>query len=284
MAKETLSVTEAFYKARMTQQKNLINSFSNGNSVANDDDNSEEEEEDVEEEAEDEEDDDDIEEGGCVSKAEDIFLYKALDDELVTLEEDEDGITKAIYTDTDFNRNLGIVGQEFDFQKSDIMNAISGYSDNKITIQKSGKEIKEQIKNVVLPAKEIALADKKRDATDILEDCGDAPTKDVPCYWTSDMHIEVPFKFYDWEETCCSCKEDSVAYSLSPNQHAENEDRINRPETQAECNARREYNDAVHAICEILVDIKACKVLLNNLSDSVKVELTPRQIVVLNFD
>ena len=64
--------------------------------------------------------------------------------EVPDIGKDEDGITKAIYTDTDFNRDLGIVGQEFDFQKSDIMNAISGYGDNKITIQKSGKEIKDK--------------------------------------------------------------------------------------------------------------------------------------------
>ena len=37
-------------------------------------------------------------------------------------------------------------------------------------------------------------------------------------------------------------------------------------------------------LCEILVDIKTCNILLKNLKDDAEIKMTPRQIIVFGFD
>lgn len=169
-----------------------------------------------------------------------------------------------------------------DIQKSDIMEAIS-YDDN-FRISKTGKEIKEQIQNVILPQKQAELAVKKSEADDLLEECGAAPTNDVCRYWSGMMDIDCSYKVYNWEETCMKCKDGGEVYDSLSYENQESKPKCNCPQTIEEAKARKEYNDKVNIICNILVDIKACDILIKNLNDGASVELTPRQIVAFHFD
>lgn len=169
-----------------------------------------------------------------------------------------------------------------DIQKSDIMEAIS--HDDNFRISKTGKEIKEQIQNVILPQKQAELAVKKSEADDLLEECGAAPTSDVCRWWCGNMEIDCGYKVYSWEETCMKCEDGGEVYSSLSYENQEDKPKCNCPQTVEEAKARNEYNDKVNIICNILVDIKACDILTKNLDDGVSIKLTPRQIVAFHFD
>ena len=172
---------------------------------------------------------------------------------------------------------------EEEMEKSDVMDAIS-YGGN-IKFSKTGKEMIDQIKDVVLPEKQAALAAKKQDADDWLEDTGKAPTHPVEKWWTDGLKIDVPYKYYTWEETRCTQMDDRVVASLSVDHGKTMEGlQVNCPENEEQAVARQRYNDDVRAICECMVDIKACEILMKNLKEGTSYELTPRQIVTLKFD
>lgn len=185
-------------------------------------------------------------------------------------------IEKGVYADTDENRELDRVGQEV--EKSDIMYALSGMDG--IKVSKTGKEIKEQVESVVLPELNTALATKKAAADEKLKECGQAPTKDVYPYWTGDIKMDVGYKIYQWEETYIPENPNRLMPSLSAEDSKAKKGNI--PEDAAQATARREYNELVNAICNIMVDIKACEIL-KNLKDGTEYELTPRQILTLKF-
>lgn len=169
-----------------------------------------------------------------------------------------------------------------DIQKSDIFTAIDGYN-SKITVKKTGKEIKRQVNEVLLPELTAELAVKKAEANAELERCGTAPTHDIPYYWMHDLKLDCGYKFYEWDETYIPNKADArwgIYESLSAPDAIER--RGNAPEDAAQAEARRKYNDLVHAICEITIDIKACEVL-KDISDTASYDLTASQIISLKF-
>lgn len=168
-----------------------------------------------------------------------------------------------------------------EIEKSDIMEAI-GYSEE-FKIKKTGKEIKEQIDSVLLPAKQAALQVAESKAAAELANCGDAPTGDVGRWWCGGFELGVTYKRYDWEETRMRCSDDCVYDSLSY-QHQEDAPKCNCPKTKDEAAARCRYNECIQTICEIMVDIKACEILKKNLKDDDTIKMTPRQIVTFKFD
>lgn len=171
--------------------------------------------------------------------------------------------------------------EETEMEKSDIMEAIA-YSGN-IKVKKTGKEIKEQLTQVVIPAKTAALEAKKSEANCWLKDCGDAPTQEPDHWRCRQYHIEVPFRFYHWDEMRTKSCDDRIVDSLSYEHHGE-QNVFNYPKTRDEAIARENYMEAVRAVCEILVDIKACNLLANNLKDNESIELNPSQVVAFQFD
>lgn len=177
---------------------------------------------------------------------------------------DENGIQKA---------------DDGEVEKSDIMNALSYQGE--IKVSKTGKEIKQQVDDVLLPDLNAKLAVKEEEATKKLADCGDAPTRDVDPWWTGDVKMDVGYKVYSWDETYYNEEKanDSVAGSLSGE---EKKKEFNCPESKEEADCRRCYNDIVRAICNIKVDIKACKIL-KELKDGTTYDLTPRQVLALRF-
>lgn len=159
------------------------------------------------------------------------------------------------------------------------MNALSYQGE--IKVSKTGKEIKQQVDDVLLPDLNAKLAVKEEEATKKLADCGDAPTRDVDPWWTGDVKMDVGYKVYSWDETYFNEEKanDSVAGSLSGE---EKKKEFNCPESKEEADCRRCYNDIVRAICNIKVDIKACEIL-KELKDGTTYDLTPRQVLALRF-
>ena len=186
-------------------------------------------------------------------------------------------IEKGVYADTEKNRKLNRVGQEI--EKSDIMYALSGC--DAIKVSKTGKEIKEQVDSVVLPQLQADLATLNEKADNLLKDCGTAPTKKVPEWWTGDVNMNIDRKFYEWDETCIS---DNSRQTLMPTLSAEDSQmkKRNIPENEVQSLACCDYNEAVRMICNITVDIKACEIL-KNLKHSPNYELSPRQVLALKF-
>lgn len=164
-------------------------------------------------------------------------------------------------------------------EKSHIADALSYGND--IKVSKTGKEIKAQVKDIVIPKLNAELEEWKGKADKLLESCGKAPTKTPEPWWTADTEIEVPYKVYKWDETYIPQQRDSVTYeTLSAEDAAAKKGNI--PENAEQAKARNDYNEAVRMVCNVLVDLKACDVLLL-LKDGKEYELTPRQVLTLGF-
>lgn len=186
--------------------------------------------------------------------------------------------------DTEFEPYNVYEGDEV--EKADILNAVSN-CDNPITMKKSGKEIKEQIQSVVLPEKRASLQEKKKEAEELLEECGNAPTHGIPPYYTGNIKTEdIPFRIYEWNETYYREDKPTVMSSLSVYDQEDKEIKlkINAPANAEQGAAREKYNQEVYKYCEILTDIKCCEILLKNLKDTDNLELTARQILAFQFD
>lgn len=170
-----------------------------------------------------------------------------------------------------------------DIEKSDIMEAISGYENREsFLIKKTGKDIKEQIKNVILPNRQAELEAKKSEIDKLLSECGCAPTTDPRPWYTNGIKMDIGYKIYEWEECRLDgCEKDNYVYN---NVEWEECPKRNLPEDEKQCKARNDYNKAVEVLCNIMVDIKACEILTKNLSDTQSVSLTPRQVMVFKFD
>lgn len=165
-------------------------------------------------------------------------------------------------------------------KKSDIAEALSGYG-SAIKIKKKGKEIKEHLKDVLIPELNARLAELSGKADKLLESCGNAPTRQPDCWWTDGIKIDCGYKVYDWREMEC-CKTDGrVMYAtLSAEDAAEKKGNI--PENEEQAVARRDYNEAVRGICNVKVDLKTCEIM-QNLKDNEEYELNPRQVIALKF-
>ena len=220
---------------------------------------------------------------GCFSNAADLKespedIHKAEDgNEEETAEETEE-VSKAEETETEETTEGAEDGEEEETEKSDIMYALSG---GNIKVSKTGKQIKEQVDNVILPELNAALAVKENEATEKLKECGQAPTACVPVWWTGDVKMDVGYKFYDWRETeFCKPENQRMYATLSANDEAEKKG--NCPTSEGEAIARCAYNEIVRCICNIKVDIKACEIL-KDLKDTTEYELTPRQVLTLKF-
>lgn len=219
-----------------------------------------------------------------VSK-DDSAITKAKDDEEMTAEEpaekeakkEEDGQEEA---DGEEEKEEEEVDKEDDeTEKAHIMDALSYGND--IKVSKTGKEIKAQVKDVLIPKLNAELEEWKGKADGFLEACGKAPTKTPQPWWTADTEIEVPYKIYDWNETYIPQQRDSITYeTLSAEDAAAKKGNV--PENADQAKARNDYNEAVRMVCNVLVDLKACDILLA-LKDGKEYELTPRQVLTLGF-
>lgn len=167
-----------------------------------------------------------------------------------------------------------------DIEKSDIMDVIS-YSES-FKFNKTGKEIIDKVKNFVLPKKNAELEAKKVEADRLLADCGDAPTAPVCDWWLNGFDIDCGYKRYEWHETCKESR--AEVYDSLSFEHQAEQPKVNCPKTEDEAKARCEYNKMVEIICRIIVDVKACQILINNLKENESIKMTARQLCVFGFE
>lgn len=165
-------------------------------------------------------------------------------------------------------------------EKSDISDAV-GYSEN-IRVTKTGKELKDQITDVLLPELNAKLVVASSAADTFLEDCGKAPKMEIDRWWTNGIGMKVPYKIYDWEETRINNQNGSIVSSLSAENASEKESKFNFPASEAEAQARRSYNEEVRKICDVMVDLKTCEIL-SKVKEDKEFELSPRQVLSLRF-
>ena len=162
-------------------------------------------------------------------------------------------------------------------EKSDVMNVLD---QGNIKLSKSGKEIKEKA-NTALSGFLTEAATFKDLALRLLPECGSAPTKKAKYYWMSHLKLEPDLMIYDWDELYIP-RENGLSEDTFSAQDAASKKK-NRPENDEQAEARRDYNEQVREYCETLVDIRACEILVNNVKDGGSYELTPRQLIALNF-
>ena len=209
---------------------------------------------------------------------EQLDVWKGVINELADEDDETEKAEKVVALDREIQDFADINGVE----KSDIMYALNGY-ETKIKFRKSGKEIKEQLNSVVIPALNADLAIAKSEADAVLKECGDAPTHDVPEYWTGDLKIDLDYKFYEWDETRVpDTNNTGIISSFSPESYKSRCCK-NAAATQEEADARCKYNECVRKIANITTDVKACEIVAKNLKDNESVELTVRQLVAFKF-
>ena len=211
---------------------------------------------------------------------EQLDAWKAQVDELA-MDETMDETEKAEAVSA-IDAELDEFAKMSDIQKSDILYALSGY-ESKIKFRKNGKEIKEQLNTSVIPALNADLSAAQNKADELLKECGEAPTHDVPEYWTGELHIELPYKFYEWDETRVpETNNVGVVASFSPDSYQKRCCK-NAPASQEEAEARCQYNEQIRKVANITTDIKACEIVSKNLKDNESIELTVRQLVAFKF-
>jgi len=163
-----------------------------------------------------------------------------------------------------------------EIQKSDIFYAFEGAQE----FVKKGSVIKEQITNVVLPKLNSTLSDYSEKASNILEDCGEMPNKEVGKWWTVDHKIVCPYRIYDW---CELYYNGDGLHSDFESLSVEDVKKCNKPKSQAEAENRKKYNEYVDTICNVLTDIKACEILMRSIVVDKDYTLNLRQLVALDF-
>ena len=304
------NVTAAFQQHLAQRKANIMNMFTNPHDALGDEVSKAEETEEVEEveeteeedgvkkgcgdgdkniekeETEEETEEEDEDEKTDAEKAEIISLigieqldvWKGVINELSEEFDETEKAEMVVALDREIQDFADINGVE----KSDIMYALNGY-ETKIKFRKSGKEIKEQLNSVVIPALNADLAIAKSEADAVLKECGDVPTHDVPEYWTGDLKIDLDYKFYEWDETRVpDTNNTGIISSFSPESYKSRCCK-NAAATQEEADARCKYNECVRKIANITTDVKACEIVAKNLKDNESVELTVRQLVAFKF-
>lgn len=161
-----------------------------------------------------------------------------------------------------------------EIQKSDIMQAISGYG-SEIKFSRLGKEIKAKLKADILPPLNAKLQVLTAELESLLGNCGGVPTETVPPWYTADIKMDVPFRLFSWEETS-DREAPALAGTLVDNQ-------TENAVTPEMYKCRRDYNEKVRDYANVATDIRACEILDTNLSDNERYQLSPRQLTMFGF-
>lgn len=161
-----------------------------------------------------------------------------------------------------------------EIEKSDIMNAISGYDSN-IKFGRLGKEIKAKIKAEILPLLNAKLQVLSAEIESKLQECGGVPTESVPAWWTSEIKMELPFRIFSWQDRDCSPGPQLAGTLVG-------EEKEN-PVTPEMCRCREEYNEKVREYANVATDIKACEILETNLSDNERYQLSSLQLTLFGL-
>lgn len=176
-------------------------------------------------------------------------------------------------------------------------------AEGSLFIEKTGKEIKDQITNVILPIY-IGMYDKITSKLNaLLETTGLPPTQDVINY--NNIALELPYKEYTWKEICapkscedknglvaeccgdecCYCKENTIFSNFGEVDIVEENEEVvkdNLALNKEQADARQKYNDTLYLLKDVSLDIKTLGVLMQ-FDDKKKYKLNTEQAIALKF-
>lgn len=188
-----------------------------------------------------------------------------------------------------------------EINKSDIFDAMrEPVMPGVISIEKTGKEIKDQVNNVILPKLMANFEEQTKKLNNLLTLTGTPPEFPIKYY---KVRLDLPFNEYTWEE-CRYCdhkdkmlkeEDESVEKGAIFNNFADVEGEFesdiededvyfekNYPVNIEQAEARCNYNENLHILMEIAVDIKAAQVLTQIAEDNVY-RLNVNQSIALGF-
>jgi len=181
--------------------------------------------------------------------------------------------------------------QPKEIQKAEIFGALKNYN-TPMMVKKTGKEIKQQINDVILPYLATKQEEIQTKLTEFLSGVTVLPTH--PCWTKIELsESEFPYKQYSWEETNFVENQKSVGLVFKgfgdiegdcPGCGEEIKVSPYYPQSKEEAEARRNYNIAVEDYRDLIMDIKTANVLLKSLKDEDDYYLNIEQLVGLKFD
>lgn len=176
-------------------------------------------------------------------------------------------------------------------------------AEGSLFIEKTGKEIKDQITNAILPIYR-GMYDKITSKLNaLLETTGLPPTQDIINY--NNIALELPYKEYTWKETCapkscedknnlvaeccgdecCCCEENTIFSNFGEVDIVEENKEVvkdNLALNKEQADARQKYNDTLYLLKDVSLDIKTLGVLMQ-FDDNKKYKLNTEQAIALKF-
>ena len=155
-----------------------------------------------------------------------------------------------------------------DLEKGMVTDSFGSYANNKLSFNKTGKEIKTQIVTILLPLLEAQKIQLETELISIAKDITPEPDTFVGDYAYRGFSKVLPkVGRYSWD--LCENKWDEMSRSTAP--------------ATDEQKAMRNYNDIAEKIVSTMADIQYSTLLSRNVEDSKKYELTSDQILALQF-
>ena len=176
-------------------------------------------------------------------------------------------------------------------------------AEGNLYIEKTGKEIKDQITNSILPIYRGMYSKITSKLNSLLEMTGLPPTQDAINY--NNIALELPYKEYTWKETCtpkscedkaslmeeccgdecCYCEETTIFSNFGEIDVVEENKEVvkdNFALTKEQADARQKYNDTLYFLKDVSLDIKTLGVLMQ-FDDNKKYKLNTEQAIALKF-
>lgn len=168
-------------------------------------------------------------------------------------------------------------GQNDDLQKGHIVDAF-GYGDDKLKIEKTGKEIKAKLTpmQVEYQAEKSELKNKMDRMKEIV---GEEPTRGMEDYEFRGVKIDDPPKSYEWRKTEYEDVESKpmihhamIAQSTPAG-----------AQSKEKAEAANKYNNYRYKYLELCAEIAFIEMMQRNISDTIKYSLNAKQATALGF-
>lgn len=191
-----------------------------------------------------------------------------------------------------------------EIDKSIIFEALNKNTSGVMGFDKTGKEIKDQIMNIVIPDLKANYDEQIAEIEEIIPKIGTPPTEDFCCYR---IKVDMPYKKYNWDEVNLPVivsdenpldsieekTEENISYGKPAifmnfaNPDIEDSEEMstdfNYPIDLDQSKARGVYNQLLNCLYDLLIDVQTCNILLGNLKDDSLYNLTIEQSAVLSF-
>lgn len=181
---------------------------------------------------------------------------------------------RQISTEKTLEKSVGNIDTDLtktkdELEKGVVTDSFNSYGANKLSFSKTGKEIKTQISTVLIPALTAQKAALSAQLLLVAKNCGDnEPDQPLSSYHYRGFAAVLP-KMMTYSYSCCEQPWDNTTNS-----------RAALTDEMKSCN---QYNELVYQIISTAADIEYCGMLSRNLSDAGKFELTPEQVLGLQF-